>query len=158
YQKAIDKDPSYALAYTGLADYYAFLTLLGGPEIMPPRQAMAKAKAAAMKALEVDGSLAEAHASMGHVLHNYDWDWQGAEREFKRAIELNPNYAIVHHWYAHLLMQQGRAQESLAEARRAQELDPLSLSVNNGLARQYYLSHLYDQSIAQCKKGLEIDS
>ena len=95
---------------------------------------------------------------MGHVLHNYDWDWQGAEREFKRAIELNPNYAIVHHWYAHLLMQQGRAQEGLAEARRAQELDPLSLSVNNGLARQYYLSHLYDQSIAQCKKGLEIDS
>src|ERR1700758_1288625 len=103
FQQAIAKDPNYALAYSGLADYYAFLTLVGGPEIMPPRQAMAKAKAAAVKSLELDDSLAEAHASMGHVLHNYDWEWAGAEREFKRAIELNPNYSIVHHWYAHEL-------------------------------------------------------
>jgi len=96
---------------------------------------------------------------MGHVLHNYEWDWTGAEREFKRAIELNPNYSIVHHWYAHHLMQQGRTQESLAEARRAQELDPLSLfiNINNGLARPYYLSRQYDLSIAECQKGLEID-
>ena len=158
FQKAIEQDPNYALAYSGLADYYAFLTLLGGPEIMPPRDAMSKAKAAAVRALQLDDSLSEAHASMGHVLHNYDWDWLGAEREFKQAIELNPNYSIVHHWYAHLLMQQGRVQESLAEARRAQELDPLSLFINNGLARQYYLSYQYDHSIAQCQKGLEIDS
>jgi TolB-like protein/DNA-binding winged helix-turn-helix (wHTH) protein len=158
FQKAIEQDPNYALAYSGLADYYAFLTLLGGPEIMPPRDAMSKAKAAAVRALQLDDSLSEAHASMGHVLHNYDWDWLGAEREFRQAIELNPNYSIVHHWYAHLLMQQGRVQESLAEARRAQELDPLSLFINNGLARQYYLSHQYDQSIAQCQKALEIDS
>ena len=158
FQKAIERDPNYAIAYSGLADYYAFLTLLGGPEIMPPRDAMTKAKAAAARALELDSSLAEAHASMGHVLHNYDWDWSEAEREFKRAIDLSPNYSIVHHWYAHLLMQQGRVQESLAEARRALELDPLSLFINNGLARQYYLSHQYNESVAQCEKALEIDS
>ena len=157
FHRAIQQDPNYALAYAGLADYYAFLTLLGGPEIMPPRKAMADAKAAAERALKLDDSLAEAHASMGHVLHNYDWDWSGAEREFKRAIELNPNYSIVHHWYAHELMQTGRTQESLKEATRAVELDPLSLFVNNGLARQYYLSRQYDQAIAQCRKGLEID-
>lgn len=157
FQRAIARDPKYALAYSGLADYYAFLTLVGGPEIMPPREAMAKAKEAAVKALALDDSLAEAHASMGHVLHNYDWDWAGAEREFKRAIELNPNYSIVHHWYAHELMQLGRVQEGLEEARRAKELDPLSLFVNNGLARQYYLSRQYEPAIAQCRKALEID-
>lgn len=158
FQKAIQTDPNYALAYSGLADYYAFLSLLGGPELMPPRDAMAKAKAAAARSLQLDDSLAEAHASMGHVLHNYDWDWAGAEREFKRAIELNPNYSIVHHWYAHLLMQQGRTQEAIEESRRARELDPLSLFINNGLARMYYLSRRYDDSIAQCQKGLEIDT
>jgi TolB-like protein/DNA-binding winged helix-turn-helix (wHTH) protein/Tfp pilus assembly protein PilF len=158
FQKAIEQDPHFALAYSGLADYYAFLTLLGGPEILRPRDAMPKAKAAATRSVELDDSLAETHASLGHVMHNYDWDWPAAEREFKHAIELNPNYSIVHHWYAHLLMQQGRAQESLAEARRAQELDPLSLFINNGLARQYYLSRQYDQSIAQCRRGLDIDA
>ena len=157
FQKAIQTDPKYALAYSGLADYYAFLTLLGGPEVMRPPDAMAKAKAAAVRSLELDDSLAEAHASMGHVLHNYDWDWAGAEREFKRAIELNPNYSIVHHWYAHLLMQQGRVQEAIAESQHAQELDPLSLFVNNGLARMYYLARRNDDSIAQCQKDLEID-
>jgi TolB-like protein/DNA-binding winged helix-turn-helix (wHTH) protein/Tfp pilus assembly protein PilF len=157
FQKAIQTDPDYALAYSGLADYYAFLSLLGGPEIMAPRDAMAKAKAAAVRSLQLDDSLAEAHASMGHVLHNYDWDWGGAEREFKRAIELNPNYSIVRHWYAHLLMQEGRTQEAIEESRRARELDPLSLFINNGLARMYYLSRRYDDSIAQCQRGLEID-
>jgi TolB-like protein/Flp pilus assembly protein TadD len=157
FQQAIAKDPNYALAYSGLSDYFAFLTLVGGPEIMPPREAMTKAKTAAAKALELDDLLAEAHASMGHVLHNYDWDWAGAEREFKRAIELNPNYSIVHHWYAHELMQLGRVREGLEEARRAKELDPLSLFVNNGLARQYYLSRQNDEAIAQCRKALKID-
>jgi TolB-like protein/DNA-binding winged helix-turn-helix (wHTH) protein len=157
FQKAIDKDPNFALAYTGLADYYAFLTLLGGPEIMPPRQAMAKAKAAAVKALELDDSLGEAHASLAHVLHNFDWNFPAAEREFKRAIELNSKYSIVHHWYAHYLMQVGRTSEALEEAKLAKELDPLYLFVNNGLARQYYLARQYDLSIAQCRKGLEID-
>jgi tetratricopeptide (TPR) repeat protein len=157
FQNAIDKDPNFALAYTGLADYYAFLTLLGGPEILPPRQAMAKAKAAAAKALELDDTLGEAHASMAHVLHNFDWDFPAAEHEFKRAIELNPKYSIVHHWYAHYLMQLGRTSEALDEAKQAKDLDPLYLFINNGLARQYYLARQYDLAIAQCRKGLEID-
>src|SRR5438132_10652117 len=157
FQQAIQKDPNYALAYSGLSDYFAFLTLIGGPEIMPPSEAMTKSKAAAAKALELDPSSAEAHASMGHVLANYDWDWTGAEREFQRAIELNPNYANAHHWYAHYLMQLGRTEESLREAKRAQELDPYSPFLNNGLARQYYLSRQYDQAITQCKVGLQIN-
>ena len=157
FQQAIQKDPNYAPAYAGLSDYFAFLTLIGGPEILPPNQAMVQAKAAAVKAVQLDDSSAEAHASMGHVLHNYDWDFAGAEREFKRAIELNPNYATVHHWYAHLLMQLGRTDESLAQARLAQELDPLSPFINNGLARQYYLSRQYDKAIAQCRVVMEID-
>lgn len=157
FQEAIQKDPNYALAYSGLSDYFAFLTLIGGPEILPPRVAMTNAKAAAVKALQLDDSAAETHASMGHILHNYDWDFPGAEREFRRAIELNPNYATAHHWYSHYLMQVGRTEESLNEARRAVELDPLETTINNGLARQYYLSRQYDKAIAQCRVGLQID-
>ncbi len=118
---------------------------------------MEQARAAADKALKLDDSLAEAHASMGNILHNYDWNWSGAEREFKRAIELNPNYAMAHHLYAHLLMETGRTEESLAEAGRALELDPYSPFINNGLARQYYLSRQYDKAIAQCQVGLQIE-
>lgn len=158
FQEAIQKDPNYAPAYSGLSDYFAFLTLIGGPEILPPNQAMAQAKAAAVKAVQLDDSSAEAHASMAHILHNYDWDFEGAEREFKRAIELNPNYATAHHWYAHLLMQVGRTDESLAQARLATGLDPLSPFVNQGLARQYYLSRQYDKAIAQCQVVLQMDS
>jgi TolB-like protein/DNA-binding winged helix-turn-helix (wHTH) protein/Flp pilus assembly protein TadD len=157
FQQAIQKDPNYALAYSGLSDYFAFLTLLGGPEVLPPHTAMTQAKEAAVKGLQLDDSLAETHASMGHILHNYDWDFEGAEREFKRAIELNPNYATAHHWYSHYLMQLGRTEESLNEAKRAQELNPLEPSINNGLARQYYLSRQYDKAIAQCQIGLQID-
>jgi tetratricopeptide (TPR) repeat protein len=157
FQQAIQKDPNYAPAYSGLSDYFAFLTLIGGPEVLPPHIAMAQAKEAAQKGLQLDDSLAETHASMGHILHNYDWNFEGAEQEFKRAIELNPNYATAHHWYSHLLMQVGRTEESLAEAKRAQELDPLEPSVNNGLARQYYLSRQYDKAIAQCQIVLQID-
>ena len=157
FQQAIQKDQNYAPAYSGLSDYFAFLTLIGGPEILPPKQAMVQAKAAAVKAVQLDDSSAEAHASMGHILHNYDWDFDGAEREFKRAIELNPNYAIAHHWYAHLLMQIGRTDESLSQAHLATELDPLSPFINNGLARQYYLSRQYDKAIAQCQVVLEMD-
>lgn len=158
FQQAIQKDPNYAPAYSGLSDYFAFLTLIGGPEILPPNQAMAQAKAAAVRAVQLDDSSAEAHASMAHILHNYDWDFEGAEREFKRAIELNPNYATVHHWYAHLLMQVGRTDESLAQARLATGLDPLSPFVNQGLARQYYLSRQYDKAIAQCQVVLQMDA
>jgi len=118
---------------------------------------MPKAKAAAARARELNSSLAEAHASMGHVLHNYDWNFPEAEREFKQAIALNPNYATAHHWYAHYLMQVGRTQEALAEAMRARELDPLSPFINNGLARQYFLTRQYDKAITQSQKALEID-
>src|SRR5216684_2666800 len=158
FQQAIQQDPNYAPAYAGLSDYFAFLTLIGGPEILPPNQAMNQAKAAAVKAVQLDDSSAEARASMGHILHNYDWDFEGAEREFKRAIELNPNYATAHHWYAHLLMQVGRTDESLAQARLATDLDPLSPFINQGLARQYYLSRQYDKAIAQCQVVLQMDS
>jgi TolB-like protein/DNA-binding winged helix-turn-helix (wHTH) protein/Flp pilus assembly protein TadD len=157
FQDAIQKDPNFALAYSGLSDYYAFLTLIGGPEILPPRQAMSQSKNAAMKALQLDDSSAEAHTSMGHVLHNYDWGFTKAESEFKRAIELNPNYSTAHHLYAHLLMQMGRTDEGLREARRALELDPLSPFINNGLARQYYLARQYDKAIEQCLHATEID-
>jgi len=157
FQKAIQQNPRNGLAYAGLADFYAFLSLIGGPETAPPRDAMAKARAAAIKATELDDTLAETHASMGHILHNYDWDWPGAEREFKRAIELNPNYATAHHWYSHYLMQMGRSEESLAEATRAHELDPLSPFINNGLGRQYFLTRQYDKAIAQGQKALQID-
>jgi len=157
FQEAINKDPNYGLAYSGLSDYYAFLTLIGGPEILPPNQAMTQSKTAAMKAVQLDDSVAETHTSLAHVLHNYDWDFVGAEREFRRAIELNPNYATAHHLYSHYLMQVGRTEESLKEASLAQQLDPLSPFINNGLARQYYLSRQYDKAISQCQVGLQID-
>jgi TolB-like protein/DNA-binding winged helix-turn-helix (wHTH) protein/Flp pilus assembly protein TadD len=156
FATAIQQDPHFALAYSGQADYFAYLTVLGGPEVMPPEKAMKLARKAATKALELDDSLAEAHASMGNILHNYDWDWKGAEREFQRSIELNPNYAMAHHLYAHLLIETGRTQQSIAEAKRALELDPYSPFVNNGLARQYYLSRQYDKAISQCQVGLQI--
>jgi TolB-like protein/DNA-binding winged helix-turn-helix (wHTH) protein/Tfp pilus assembly protein PilF len=156
FAEAIQKDPNFALAYSGQADYFAYLTVLGGPEVMPPDKAMKLARTAASKALELDDNLAEAHASMGNILHNYDWNWDGAEREFKRAIALNPNYAMAHHLYAHLLIETGRGQESQAEARRALELDPYSPFINNGVARLYYLSREYEKAIAQCRVGLQI--
>jgi tetratricopeptide (TPR) repeat protein len=153
---AIQKDPKFALAYAGQADYFAYLTVLGGPEILKPSDAMAQARAAAAKALQLDDSLAEAHAAMGNILHNYDWNWDAAEREYKKAIDLNPNYAMAHHLYAHLLIETGRKEESLAEAHRALDLDPYSPFVNNGLARQYYLSRDYEKAAAQCLIGLQI--
>lgn len=156
FADAIKKDSNFALAYSGQADYFAYLTVLGGPEILKPRDAMTQARTAATKALQLEDSLAEAHASMGNILHNYDWNWAAAEGEYKRAIELNPNYAMAHHLYAHLLIETGRTQAGLAEAHRALELDPYSPFVNNGLARQYYLSRDYEKAEAQCLIGLQI--
>ena len=156
FADAIQKDPNFALAYAGEADYFAYLTVLGGPEILKPSDAMAKARTAAARALQLDNSLAEAHAAMGNILHNYDWNWAAAEGEYKKAIELNPNYAMAHHLYAHLLIETGRKEESLAEAHRALDLDPYSPFVNNGLARQYYLSREYQKAAAQCLIGLQI--
>jgi tetratricopeptide (TPR) repeat protein len=118
---------------------------------------MPKAKAAAMRALELDETLAEAHTSLARVLAVYDWDWTGAEKEFKRAIELNPRYAIAHQWYGDYFEVTGRHNESIAEERRAVELDPLSLTISFELGTAFYYARDYDQAIQQFQKTLELD-
>jgi eukaryotic-like serine/threonine-protein kinase len=153
FQEAIDRDPLYALAYSGMADCYA---ISASYDLAEPRVAYARARAAAEKALEIDSELAEAHNSLAHVSMYY-WDWPKAEREFKRAIELNPNYAIAHQWYANYLAITGRTREAIEEARLALDLDPLSLSVTVVLGRQYYLARQYDGAIDYFQKALELD-
>src|SRR5213080_3970610 len=157
FQQAIEKDPNFALAYSGLADTY---DLLGAPDaggMTSPNKALPKAKAAALKAIEIDGTLAEPHVSLAHVKYYYDRDWPGAEREFKRAIELNPNYPQAHHWYAIYLVWVGRTNEGLAEIRRAQELDPLSLPINMTLGWCLCDAHQMDEGIDQLRKTIEMD-
>jgi len=157
FQQAIDRDPNFALAYSGLADTYA---LLGGPEAggdFPPNEMLPKAKAAALKALEIDETLAEPHVALAHTKYFYDRDFLGAEREFKRALELNPNYAVAHHWYAIYLMIVGRQRESEAEIRRAHELDPLSLSINTWVGHILARSGQTDQALEQLRKTVEMD-
>jgi eukaryotic-like serine/threonine-protein kinase len=154
FDQAIAKDPSYALAYAGLADSYHSL-----PELttMPIEVAFPKARAAAMKALELDDSLAEPHSALASVIEDFDWDWTGAEVEYKRAIELNPGLSSVHASYSNLLLELGRLSEALSQAKTAQELDPLSVLMNDNLCGVFYYSGDYDQSIIQCRKTLEID-
>lgn len=152
FQEAIAKDPSYALAYAGLADCYQ---VPGNP--LPPRQKIPRARAAAMKALELDDTLVEAHTTLARVLYAYDWDWSGAEKEFKRAIELNSQYAPAHQWYGSYLSATGRLSEANAEGKRAKELEPLSLIINFEVALASYFSRNYDQAIDQFQKTLELD-
>ena len=154
FEQAIDKDPAYALAYAGLADSYSALG--GGWMYLPPTDTLPKAKAAAEKALELDDTLAEAHAALGTAVFFADWDWPSAEREFKRAIELNPNSALSHRRYAIYLDTTGRPSESMAEALRAQELDPLSPEIVSGLGWVYLSTRRYDESIAQFQKALDL--
>jgi len=154
FQKAIDQEPRYALAYAGLADSYVMLANWG---FAPPAESYLKAKDAALKALELDDQLAEAHTSLAYVNLLYDWDWQGSEKRFRQAIALNPNYASAHHFYSILLMASGRQPEAVAEIRRAQELDPLSLIVNDVVGWIYYEGRQYDQAIQQYNKTLEMD-
>lgn len=158
YEQAIQRDPSFALAYAGLADTYA---LLGGPEAggdMRPSESLPKAKAAALKAIQIDESLAEPHVSLAHVRYFYDRDWVSAEREFKRAIELNPTYPVAHHWYAIFLSTiPGRISQSLAEIRRALELDPTSSIINAWYGRILAVSGQLDQAVEQLKKTVELD-
>jgi len=157
YNQAIEKDPNFALAYAGLADTY---DLLGGPEAggdLPPNEVLPKAKAAALKALQIDESLAEPHVSLGHVKLFYDRDLVASEREYRRAIELNPNYPIAHHWYAIYLTTVGRQKEALAEIKRAQELDPVSQSINSWMARILATDGQPDQAIEQLRKTIEMD-
>jgi serine/threonine-protein kinase len=154
FQQAIEKDPGCALAYAGLADSYVVVSTWN---VMAPKEAYPRAKAAAFKALEMDETLAEAHASLGAAREEYDWDWVGAEKEFRRAIELNPGYATAHQWYAEYLSHMGRNNEAIAEAKRAQELDPLSLIINAIRGRVCFYARRYDEAIAQCRRTLELN-
>ena len=154
FQQAIEKDPGYALAHTGLADCYNLLSLYSA---LPPRDAMPKAKAAALQALELDDSLAEAHNSLAYAKLYYDWDWNGAEKEFRRALELNPNYAIAHHWYHEYLVAMGRFEEGHSRILRAQELDPLSLMISADVGWGFYFARRYDDALEQLRKTLELE-
>lgn len=156
FQQAIDLDQNYAPAFAGLADSYALLGS-GGYDTMLPGEAMPKAREAAVRALEIDEKLAEAHTSLAYVKLFYDWDWTAAEREFKRAIELNPNYATAHYWYSLYLMRMNNNEESIAQSLRAQELDPLSISINTNVGRALCIARKYDAAIEQLKKTLELD-
>jgi DNA-binding winged helix-turn-helix (wHTH) protein/TolB-like protein/cytochrome c-type biogenesis protein CcmH/NrfG len=153
FRQAIEKDPDYALAYAGLADSYTLLRLWA---FAPAKETVPQARAAAEKALRLDDSLAEAHAALARV-KEHSLDWSGAEIEYRRAVELNPNYETAHHWYATHLAAMGRLDEAMAEVRRAQELDPLSLIINLEVGRILYFRRQNDQAIAQLQKTLEMD-
>jgi serine/threonine protein kinase len=153
FNQAIAKDPNYALAYAGLADCY---DLLHEYSDLSPKESYPKAKAAAIKALELDDTLGEAHTSLAYSLINYDWDWRSAEREYQRAIQLDPNYATAHQWYAECLSMLGRHSEAIAEIKKAHELDPLSLIINQGVGGKYMYARRYDEAMAQFRRTLEL--
>ena len=157
FQQAIDRDPTYAAPYSGLADCYALFGSSFDVGGQAPIEVEPKAKAAALKALELDNSLADAHNSIAYVKLTYDWDWTGAEAEFRRSIALNPGYAHGHHWYAHLLLSSGRGEEAMAEVNRALELDPVSPIINLHLGWHYLYTRQYDRALSQLDKTLELD-
>ncbi len=154
FNQAIGLDPNYALAHAGLADAYALLSTFG---FMPPAEAIPKAREFARQASALDESLAEPHTTLAYLSLTYDYDFSASEREFRRAIELNPNYATGHQWYAEMLTNSGRFAEASAEYRRALEIEPLSLPINWDFGRFLYISRKYDESIAQHKKTIELD-
>ena len=154
FQQAVDSDPTYAAAYSGLADCNSGLMWHG---FKSPAEALPKAYAAARKAVEIDPQSAEAHASLGLVLSHH-WDWGGAEAEFRRALELDPQYANAHHWYGDYLSIKSRHDEALAEARRALELDPLNLMISTWVGLRYYMAHNYSAAIEQNRNSVELDS
>ncbi|HXG68716.1 MAG TPA: protein kinase, partial [Blastocatellia bacterium] len=155
FEQAVAKDPNYALAYVGLADSYNMLAVYG---TLRPAEAFPKAKQAAEQALRIDNTLAEAHASLALVKNRYEWDWAGAESEFKLALELDPSYAPARQWYSNYLVNVGRFDEAIREAKRTQELDPLSLIINTHLGWVYYNARRYDEAIEQCRKTLAMDA
>ncbi|MDA2914599.1 tetratricopeptide repeat protein, partial [Acidobacteriia bacterium AH_259_A11_L15] len=154
FQQAIEIDPGYALAYAGVADSYNILGFYG---VLPPREAFPKAKAAALKALEIDDTITESHTSLAYARFYHDWDWGEAGREFQRAFELNATYATARHFYGNYLVAMGRIEEGLAEFERAQRLDPLALIINAGIGWALYFARRYDEAIEQCRKTLEME-
>jgi TolB-like protein/DNA-binding winged helix-turn-helix (wHTH) protein/Tfp pilus assembly protein PilF len=153
-RQATQLDPNYALAYSGLADAYCSLGVIGdvaAAEVFP------KARIAAEKALALDGSLAEAHTSLAYVNFSYDWDWNGAEAEFKRAITLNPNYATAHQWYGQFLRLMGREEEAIVEGQKSLDLDPMSLIINVEAGLPYHYLQRYDEALRHYRKALEMD-
>jgi serine/threonine protein kinase/Tfp pilus assembly protein PilF len=154
FQKAIKKDPSYALAYTGIADYF---NLIGYYDLVPPREAFPRAKKAAEKAIDLDETLAEAHTSLAFIQMCYEWDWTGTKSSFKRAIELNPSYVNAHNWYSAWLGAMGRNDESIATAKRALELDPTSLVVRCTLGSMFMFARRYDEEIEELHRAIELD-
>lgn len=155
FKGAIHQDPHYALPYCGLTDCYSTLSFYG---LFPPMKMMPKAGAAVLKALELDDLLAEAHTSLGNIKSYFEWDWDGAQREFERALELNPYDPYTYHAYASYLSKLGHLEEALQVLKKARELDPLSLRINAGIAKIYYLARRYDDAIKQCFETLEIDA
>ena len=154
FQQAIDKDPNYARSYAGLADTFGLMSTWGE---VPQNEFMPKARTAALRALQIDETLAEAHTSLALIAESYDYDWPTAEKEFRRAIQLNPDYATAHQWYAEYLSWQGRFEEALAESERARQLDPLSLIIATDRCTILFYSRQYKRAIAQCRAVLDMD-
>jgi serine/threonine protein kinase/tetratricopeptide (TPR) repeat protein len=154
FQQAVDADPHYALAYSGLADAYV---LLSNYFVLPPQDVKPKAEAAARRAVQLDDALAEAHTSLASAVLDNDLDWTGAEREYQRAMALNPNYPTLHHWYSLYLAQLGRLDEAVKEAQRAVELDPLNMPLNQNLGDVYVFARQYDHALEQYQRAIEID-
>ncbi|HEY7544963.1 MAG TPA: tetratricopeptide repeat protein, partial [Blastocatellia bacterium] len=154
FNQAIAKDQNFALAYAGLADCYALLNLY---EIPPPPEAYAKAKENAARAIAIDDSLAEAHASLAYVKFYYDRDWAGAEKEFRRALDLNPSYATAHHWLALELSAMARHEEATDEILKAESLDPRSAIIRSAAGMIYFYARRYDRALEECRRAIEID-
>ena len=155
FQQSVERDPNFALGYVGLADSYTGLTFYN---FAAPHEAMPKAKESAIKALTLDDTLAEAHATLAHILINYDWNSSAAEKEFKRSIELNPEYATAHQWYAiHFLTATGRLEEAVQEMKKALELDPASLVMNTFMGATLSYTGRYDEAIDQCRRTIQMD-
>jgi len=154
FQQALEKDPSYALAYTGVAESYV---LLGWNSYLPPKDAFPQGKVAAMTALRLDPDLGEAHTPLAAVLWLYDWQWQEAQTEFGRSLELNPTYPTANHWHAEYLMTMGRHVEAIAKIKNGQELDPLSLIINVAIGWAFYMARRYEEAIEQLLRTVELD-
>src|SRR5213596_20598 len=155
FQQSIERDPNFALGYVGLADSYTGLTFYN---FAAPQEAMPKAKESAIKALALDDTLAEAHTTLAHILINYDWNASAAEKEFKRSIELNPEYATAHQWYAiHYLTATGRLEQAVEEMKKALELEPASLVMNTFMGATLYYAGRYDEAIDQCRRTIQMD-